>query len=206
MSRKGQVEMVSLVLISGIIISLVGFAYMFGMPLIEKRSTITQYDSAVKFMEDLDRKIVEMARSCTTQKGCDEKVTAPLTGQIMLDQKANSITYELPISQPLLTKDRIMINTINPGEFAPYGETPGVLTMEGFTAAGGHRLRFVLHYRELYNEDQKKSYRISLASETPQGANGTSTVGFYYSGTARLPDAGYSQYELLVSNITMNIL
>jgi len=207
MWRKGQVEMISVVLISGIIISLVGFAYMFGMPLIEKRSTITQYGSAVKFMEDLDKKIVEMARSCTTQKGCDEKLTAPLSGQIRVDQKANSITYEFPVSQPLLTKDVIMLNTINPGEFTPYGETPGKLTMEGYSVPGaGYRLKFVLHYRELYNEEQKKSYKISLAPESPQAANGTSTINFYYAGTTRIQDAGYSQYDLLASNITMNIL
>lgn len=205
--RKAQVQVVSLVLVSGIIISLIGFAYMFGMPLIEKRSTITQYVSAVKFMEDLDRKIVDIARTCREVGGCEDRIEAPIRGLIYLNASTNSITYEFPISQPLVTRDKILINTINPDtRYAAYGETPGVITMEGVSEGSVYRLRFNLLYRELYNDDQEKSYKINLTA-SERGDSGTTSLIIFYNGFQEVPGGSlYRGYDLVYSKIGMNIL
>ncbi|MFC2143859.1 hypothetical protein ACFLQO_00650 [Candidatus Aenigmatarchaeota archaeon] len=53
MKVSGQTQTLSLVLITGIVIAMIGMAYAWGMPLIQKRTTITEYSTAENFILEL---------------------------------------------------------------------------------------------------------------------------------------------------------
>ena len=61
--RIGQTEAISMVLVSGIVISLVGAAYFWGMPMIDKRSAATEFTSAANMMDSINEKIISIASS-----------------------------------------------------------------------------------------------------------------------------------------------
>lgn len=200
--KKVQTQAISLVLISGIVIALAGAAYMWGKPMIEKRTTITQFTSAVRFMEDLDKKIVELVRSCVTPGACEESLTLPISGLMTVDANNNSITYEFVITQPLLTQGDIPLNTGNIGEVAAYGETPGVIIMRGGMFGSVYKLRFTLHYRELYNDKQGRGYKIKL-----QGTGtGTNRIMITYSGSQTIPDQGWYGGDLVLSKMDVQMV
>jgi len=199
--RSAQTQAITL-LISGIVIALAGAAYMWGKPMIEKRSTITQFTSAVRFMDDLDKKIVEIARSCSTPEACEESISLPIKGLVGVDAVNNTMTYEFVITQPLLTEDEIPINTGNTGEVAAYGETPGVIRMKGEKTGSIYKLRFTLHYRELYNERQGRGYKIKLQG----GGSGTSKIMITYSGSETLTGQGWYGGDLIISKMDIQVV
>ncbi len=78
--------------------------------------------------------------------------------------------------------------------------------MEGFSKGSTYRLRFNLLYRELYNEDQEKSYKINLTAPD-RGDYGTGSVILFYNGFQEVPGGSvYRGYDLVYSKIGMNIL
>ncbi|NIO22608.1 MAG: hypothetical protein GTN38_01090 [Candidatus Aenigmarchaeota archaeon] len=200
--RKAQTQAVTLVLISGIVIALAGAAYMWGKPMIEKRTTITQFTSAVRFMDELDDRIVDIARSCVTPGACEESLSLPIAGFINVDPANNTITYEFVVTQPLLTEGEIPLNTGNIGEVAAYGETPGVIMMRGMAKEGVYRLVFTLHYRELYNDRQGRGYRINLEGS----GTGTGRILITYSGSETLSNQGWYGGDLILSKMDIQVV
>lgn len=199
-ARKAQVQTITLVLIGGIIISLVGIAYTWGKPMIDKRSVMSQFTSGRKFMEDLNGKIVDIAGTCSFEGGCGETLKLPFPGALSIDEGNNSITYELMVSEPLLTDEEILINTGNPGEHVHYGETPGVISLKGDREGSGlYTLRYELHYRELSRHDPARGYVIELAKDgTGKGTNGISVS---YGRTETRSGEAHNGGDLVVSTI-----
>jgi hypothetical protein len=197
---KGQTQAVTLVLISGIIIALVGFAYMWGKPMIDKRSVIMQFTSSVRFMEDLDSKIVDMAGTCSYEGGCEESFELPIPGLIMLDESTNMIIYEFQVNQPLITKGEILFNTADNSSIARYGETPGVISLKGESVSGGmYTLRFSLRYRELDSDEPFRGYKIELFGSGKGSGNNKITIS--YSGSETRSGQAYNRGDLVVSKI-----
>lgn len=60
---KGIQEIVSAVLISGILIGIVGSVYLWGLPLIQKNRDIATMKGAEEFMKNLDEKIKFVANN-----------------------------------------------------------------------------------------------------------------------------------------------
>lgn len=56
-SRKGQHELLTLVLITGILIGVVGVVWMWAVPMIEKNQDVSVQRNAEEFMKDLNQKI-----------------------------------------------------------------------------------------------------------------------------------------------------
>ena len=204
-ARKAQTEAITLVLISGIIIALVGVAYMWGRPMIEKRSVVTQFTSAVKFMEDLDSKIVGMAGSCSFEGACEDSLVLPVPGLITLDEAANTITYRFHVNQPLITKGEVLFNTIDNSTVARYGETPGVLSLTGNSTQGGlYELIFTLRYRELDSDEPWRGYKIQLVKSGK--ASGSSRISFSYGGSDTMQEAARNNGDLILSKIEVQAL
>ncbi|MCK5023111.1 MAG: hypothetical protein KAS04_02985 [Candidatus Aenigmarchaeota archaeon] len=119
--RKAQTQAITLVLITGIVISLVGFAYSWGKPMIDKRSVVADFTIAVRFMEDLDEKIVDMAGTCSYGGTCEDVLELPVPGLISLDEETNTIIYQFAVSEPLIMGGEIVFNTLDEGDVARYG-------------------------------------------------------------------------------------
>jgi hypothetical protein len=203
--NKGQTQAITLVLISGIIISLVGFAYTWGKPLIEKRTVITQFTSAVRFMDDMDKKIVDMAGTCSLEGACEESLDLPVPGLIRLDESANKIVYEFQVSQPLITEGEVLFNTVDNGSVARYGETPGVISLKGERISeGSYTLRFSARYRELDSDEPLKGYKIQLIkSESDSGNN---KIIISYSGSETQSGKAHNNGDLVISKIKVLLM
>lgn len=204
--RKAQTEAITLVLVAGIIIALVGMAYMWGKPMIEKRSVVTQFTSAVRFMEDLDAKIVGMAGSCSFEGACEEALDLPVPGLITVDEASNTIAYVFSVNQPLLTTGEVLFNTVDNSSFARYGETPGVISLRGngTQQSGLYELVFSLRYRELDSDEPWKGYKIQLVKSGKAG--GSSRIMISYGGPETQPGAAHNSGDLVVSKIRVQLI
>lgn len=205
--RKAQTQAITLVLISGIVISLVGIAYMWGKPMIEKRSVMTQFTSALRFVEDLDKKIADMAGTCSFEGACEESFELPVPGLIRLYAANNTITYEFQVNQPLITKDEVLFNTINNGSVARYGETPGVISLKGEElTTGTYSLRFSIRYRELDSNEppRSKGYIIKLIEFGTTSGNNRIIIS--YGGSETQPEQAYNKGDLVISKIKVKMI
>jgi len=197
---KAQTEAITLVLVSGIVISLVGVAYMWGKPMIDKRSVLTQFTAATRFMEELDSKIVTIAGTCSSAGGCEETLDFPVPGLISLNETSNTITYTIYVNQPLITGGEVLFNTADNGTVARYGETPGVISLKGRRQESGlYSLVFSVRYRELDSTEPWKGYKIKLLKSGK--SDGNTKILLSYDGTETQTGAAYNNGDLVVSKI-----
>ena len=202
---KGQVSVISVVIIAFLVVGLIGASYMFAGPMVGKQSTISQHGSAGKFMFDIDKAIVDIARTCTTKDGCEERIRIPVPGSLKVDETANSIIYTIDSSQPLLTNAPVYLTPGNIDEIANYGEVqnPGYITMEGLRINSQSKLKYELHYRSLYNAEQGKTFNITLVGRNEEGGN---TVVLKYVGTETSIGGGHLLSDLVNSKVNVQIL
>jgi hypothetical protein len=174
MERKAQTQVITIVLLSGILISLVGTAYLWGIPLISKRTSVTDFLSAEDFIVKLDQKITEIANSGSGEASVGfSKGSIKVVPYNDLSSDNNSITYEFPITQPLVMGKSVILKTSVLGENATYGEAePRIINMTSESAPPDYKLNFNLHYRELDTRDQPyKGYKIALERGSITGSN-----------------------------------
>jgi len=162
---RAQVSVVSVVLVTGIIIALVGAAYMWGAPLIEKRTIISQFRTAESFMLSLDKAITEIANS----GGGSKTLKIPL-GLLSFKPENNSLYLEFMVSQPLLFNITVTpLHTTSLDEVGVYGvDEPRIITLKSEKADSGFKLTFELHYRSLRSDS--KIYRIKLTGSEQAGS------------------------------------
>jgi len=202
MTLKAQVSVVTIIIIAGIGISLAAIAYMWGMPLIEKRSTITDYLAALDFVKRLDNKIISVANSMAGQESLDIP-----RGLVMViphdadDPDNNSITLEFLGPQPMILDGSVYLDTDFLGETAVYGEAePRTILFSGEKlGAGRNSFTFKLHYRELDTQAYpKKGYKIMLNDVTSTGKNRV-TVSF--DRTETLPGDAANNGNLILTYV-----
>jgi hypothetical protein len=169
---KVQISPISTILITGVIISLVGVAYFWGVPLIEKQSTSTDYSTAKSFMEQLDSTISEIANS-----GGSEELSIPLgvlklkEGSVGTDNESNTIVMEFTTKQPIITGDSVVYLGSTTfadadNEVGVFGKSSSsVMALTSETRDVGSVVKIALHYRELDTQDLSKGYKIVLVQD-----------------------------------------
>lgn len=209
MARKAQAEVITIVLITGIVISLVGTAYMWGMPLISKRTSVTEFLSAEDFVTKLNDKIVEIANSGSGQASIN--IQKGLIRIKEYDQsnprnpENNSIIFELPVGQPLAMGTSVVLKTNVLGENATYGEAePRIINMSSVSSGSSNKLVFTLHFRELDTRNQPlKGYLIAVE----QGAmTGSGQVVISYAGTEISPVPAANGGTLIITKIKVDVV
>ena len=180
--RKAQVQAISLLLITGIVLSLAGAAYFWGKPIIEKRSTITDIATAESFMLQLNDIIIDVARN----KG-EKSLNIPslASASLFVNESENGIAFRFLSNQPMLTIDDksvpvpIQSKHIEPN--GTYGESPRVITLESRAYETAFLMVIKLIYRELHTKAvPKMGYKIVMVSA---GKTGNSKVSVSYDGT-----------------------
>jgi hypothetical protein len=208
MTRKAQAEVVTIILITGIVISLVGTAYMWGMPLISKRTAVTDFLTSEDFVTRLSDKIVEIANS-----GSGEASLTMPKGTMRIvnynpgnprDPESNSIIFEVPVSQPLAMGSSVVLKTSVLGENAIYGEAePRVINLSS-ASSNQNKLVFTLHFRELDSMAQPpKGYIIAVRQGAVAGA---SHVVMSYDGTEVKQNGAANGGNLIVTKIKIDIV
>jgi hypothetical protein len=209
MPHKAQAEIITIVLISGIVISLVGVAYMWGIPLISKRTALTEFLAAEDFVVKLNDKIVDIANSgsgeatLTIPKGRIRVIACDTSDPRNPDK--NSLVLETIVNQPLVLGNSVILKTNVLGENATYGEAePRVINLSSQTFGSEYKLIFTLHFRELDTRNQP--FRGYLIAVQEGAVTGTSQVTVSYAGTEIKPGASASGGDLVVTKIRVDLV
>lgn len=177
---SGQVQPISVVIISGIIIGLVGIAYFWGIPLIEKRATITEVATAENFISELNGKIKDLVKTGAGRVEIDiTRNSIRLVPNSSASTNNNTIIMEFFVDQPMIYPNATIY--IGGVSCEDVGDSPW--STENFTSCTGmhgtaspeiislkeledlkgrYLMRMKLHYRELDTRD--KGYKIVLCS------------------------------------------
>lgn len=65
---KGQTQIMSAVLLTGIMIGLIGIAYVWGGPMIQKQKDVVKLDNMETFMQNLNKEVKSVAKNGGTSK------------------------------------------------------------------------------------------------------------------------------------------
>ena len=200
---SGQTEAISLVLISGIVVSLVGAAYFWGMPLIDKRAASTDFTSASNLITDINKKILSLANAGGGKAEIElSKAVTLVPADAPNDVNNNSLTTIYGVKQPILYPGAegatLYLGATNFGDITEsigvFGHSsPGVITVkQAVTPEGNYFLSTKLWYRQLRTSGtQTKSYIIKLCGENDASctvkATGTGKLILSFKGTETIP-------------------
>ena len=95
MRKKYQVQVVSVVLITGIALALAGSAYFWGIPLIEKSKSNVEITEAKQFMDNLISNIEEVASTGNTKT-----MMVDIKGVLSVDSASDTIDYTISSGIP----------------------------------------------------------------------------------------------------------
>jgi len=177
---KAQVDVISIVLVVGIVTTLLGSVYMWGGPLMEKRSAFNDYKICEGFIIDLDEKVTQIASG----GGGEVNVKIPLGSVKVIpygenDPNNNSIILEYISKQPPVMGGESYIKTTTLGETAPYGSEPRVISVKSEKVSSGYLITIKLHYRELILPDGSSSV---IALQTQSQTGGSDNIQIVYAG------------------------
>jgi len=206
MKRKAQTQVITIVLISGIVISLVGTAYLWGIPLISKRTSMSDFMTAEDFIVNLDKKIVDL-----TNRGSGVASLSIPKGLVMVRDYTdsrddnNSIILEVLTNQPLISgSSTVFLKTNILGENATYGEAePRVISMISQSYGSAYKLIFKLHYRELDMKDDDTGYKIAMKEGSISGSN---EIVLSYDGTTEITGGSMNGGNLVLTKIKVDLV
>lgn len=162
---KGQQQIVSAVLLTGVLVTIVGSVYMWGIPLIEKNKAVDILHNSEDFMERLNDKIKFIANN-----GGQDRMTFNLPGTIVFDpnNKEKSIHVvvrtegsiystggKIPLSRNISTKT---------GKWEE-DEPEGMFVVSNKTSEDNYLNTYGLFYRPLEKKNGEK-YLINLTGAT----------------------------------------
>ncbi|MBM3304223.1 MAG: hypothetical protein FJY76_03925 [Candidatus Aenigmarchaeota archaeon] len=203
-SLFGQTEAVSLVLISGIVVSLVGAAYFWGMPLIEKRAASTDFTSASNLITDINKKILSLANAGGGKAEIELSKPVTLVPAEAQDNNNNSLIVTYGVRQPIIYPSAeggtLYLGATNFGDASEsigvFGQSsPGVITVRQNVMPEGNYyiLSTKLWYRQLRTSGaQVKSYVIKLCGDTDitdcnKQSSGTGKLILSFKSTETIP-------------------
>jgi hypothetical protein len=173
---RGQTTVVSIVILAGIIITLVGAAYMWSVPLLNKGETQTTFQTALDFAMGLNQKIVDMANT----GGGEESLDIPL-GSVKVvpynssDPRNNSIMLQFLVSQPLAFNSSktylggaSFLDVTDPST-GIFGESqPSIISLEVEPLGTGYVATIQILFRKLVTKTAPvKTREIVLNSDSP---------------------------------------
>ncbi|MBI4182038.1 MAG: hypothetical protein HY520_03670 [Candidatus Aenigmarchaeota archaeon] len=187
---RGQTDVIAIILISGVIIALVGAAYLWGVPLINKQSTATAFEAASALVLDLNDQLIDTANA----GGGEGSLSMPFGGMTVvpydpLTGEGNYLLYEVTLSQPLaLEGTEIYLGGATYADLGSgvgqFGEAaPSVITFTMEPLGTQYKGIFKIFFRTL--EDKPNTYRIMLDTQpgSPLGqasVTGTATVSWRF--------------------------
>jgi hypothetical protein len=165
---KGQVQPISIVIMTGIVVSLVGVAYFWGVPLIQKRSSMSEFTNMERFISELEEAVIELARSGAGEVNMDLVDSGIKLLPYNSGSGNNSLVIEFALEQPLLLPNTTFylgstsFEDIN--QTGTYGESsPSVVTLRESRLGNQYKIDTQIIYRELLrNELPKRGYVIAL--------------------------------------------
>lgn len=171
---KGQQQVLSTILLTGILVGVVGSVYLWGMPLIQKNKDVSTLENSESFMRSLDEKIKYIANN----GGKDQiRVTVPGTisfdgNMIKLSVETNGVVYasggDIPLSRNECSR-----------AFGQWGiNDPDVLCVNSQKFGdNNYKSTYSLYFVQLDTTAGGKSYKIDLyGTSSAAGENHDLTI------------------------------
>lgn len=158
MVRKGQVQVLSAVLLTGIMISLVAVAYFWGLPVIQKQKDISKLEKVENLMKRLNTVIKEVANG-----GGRRKISTHVPGQLKFEGGAIdnvTLTFESEGSLMATNETIYLVGSKRRGMEAPVTAEGGLITARSEPTDGKYNIRFKLFYRNLTSGE--KTYKVNI--------------------------------------------
>ncbi len=207
---RGQSNVISLVIIAGIVIGLVGASYVWAVPLIEKRTTVSEYELVEQFVTELYREIVDIANTGSGSSTIDiPKGILELRPFSFAGEGNNTLTLDFYVSQPVMLEGgSVPIKTSSLDYVGEYGTAePRILMLSRYPEKKPVHLNMTMRFREL-RSDTPKGYVIALCPESDYVAcqsdvSGSRAVTVSYGETYVIPRSPIEGGELTVTKISV---
>jgi len=157
---KAQQEILTPVLMMGILIAVIGSIYLWGIPLIQKNKDITTLEKTEDFMKNLNNKIKNVANT-----GGRDQIMIDVSGTLTFDPTANSISVETKTKGTIYSVGGRVPFVRNMSETGIWGkDEPEVLYAESRKIGENYLTVYNLTYRQL--NALGASYKIILDGVT----------------------------------------
>ncbi len=205
-SLKAQVSVISVLLVVGIGTALAATAYMWGMPMIEKRSTLADYNMMLDFMNTLDESIITIANQMSGEntinipKGMLTIIPYPEGADS--NPNNNTIIIQFLEPQPMVLDGSVYVDTEVLGTVATYGEAePRTLSLSGEEKGGSHEFTFSMRYRELDTKTlPERGYQIRL---NPVSSTGMNRITVSFGGTETITGGAKNGGDLIITYVNL---
>ena len=179
---KGQQEVITPLLMTGILVAVVLSVYLWGVPLIEKNQDITKLQKAENFMRSLNEKIKTVARTegrevLTSEIGkirFDPSPSETGTGSVILEMNTKGTIYAVGYRIPFVRNHTC--HWADPSLCIISEHEPELFYAESDEIDGAYFTTYTLTYRELFSTDFAKSYRINLMGTAKEAGSGHDIV------------------------------
>lgn len=177
--RIGQSQVVTAVLLGGILVVGISSAYTWGIPLLEKNQDANTLENTLSSFETLGSEIESVAR-----RGDSSQITFTVgDGILQVNPENNSIEYAITTRAAYVStsgwvslNDNNMRGLLEGGYPQQYGvqgqDVPGVIIARARDMTDGYRTTYKLKFREMRDVDAGESYQIDLQGDGNLEANG----------------------------------
>ncbi len=171
--KLGQQQALSVILISGILIGVVGSVYLWGLPLIQKNRDISQQQNAENFMKNVAERF-----KFVTNHGGRERLSITVPGNVVFDPVTR--TLELAVETQGTTYETgtwIQLSkngcTIQNGRWGVDG--PETLCVKSIKVGDVYTTVYRLGFVQL-NTETLTSYKIEMSGSASSGSEGHTIV------------------------------
>ena len=170
---KGQQQIVSVVIIIGLVLGATVTVLPWANKMIEKRKDLKDLDDVYNFFNELDETIREIAKN-----GGEESLSLDVPGKltIMPDDNIILFSFDSKVSN-IAEGEYIPLNTPNMNETGTLGvDTPSVIFGKSEKQGNIMKIWYKLWYRELLDPLTNKAYKIKLT--TTDGTQKSTNTGY----------------------------
>ena len=153
---RAQTQIITYLLLSGLLITIVGVVYLWGIPLIQKNRDINLLQGSEDFMKRLDLIVKDVANTHGRNA-----ISFELDGELWFNESENAFRLIVETKGSIYSVGRIYF-VRNPNETGEWGkDEPAILYVDVSPTASGYRQVYVLKYRKLLAKDGR-SFQIAL--------------------------------------------
>lgn len=211
--RLGQSQVVTAVLLGGILVIGVSSMYTWGVPLLEKNQDANTLEDTLSSFETLGSEIESTAR-----RGGSSQLTFNVNdGVLRVNPANNSLEYSITTRAAYVsTSGWVALNDNNmrglvegdyPDQYGVQGQdTPGIIVARARDTPDGYRTTYKLKFREMRDVDSEVSYQVDLQEDGNLDATGgTKKIVFSFDEEISDPGASSEGDELIRRLVNIRI-